>query len=94
MSRGNFSHHTHQIGIALDQLCNTLLGGWADETFSSRCWRHRDRPGWKQLRKIVDCLFFWEKNHCRESYNSEVKAAQLPASFRLLRLLKGVSGSR
>ena len=25
--------------IALDQLLNALLGGWPDETFSSRAWR-------------------------------------------------------
>lgn len=25
--------------IAVDQLLNTLLGGWPDETLSSRCYR-------------------------------------------------------
>ena len=25
--------------IAFDQLINTLLGGWPDETLSSRCYR-------------------------------------------------------
>ena len=25
--------------IAVDQLINTLLGGWPDETLSSRCYR-------------------------------------------------------
>ena len=25
--------------IALDQLFNALVGGWPDETLSSRCWR-------------------------------------------------------
>ena len=27
-----------RILIALDQLVNALLGGWPDETLSSRCW--------------------------------------------------------
>ena len=32
--------------IAVDQLLNTLLGGWPDETLSSRCYRWaRDGEG-------------------------------------------------
>lgn len=29
-----------QVLIALDQLLNTLFRGYADETLSSRAWRH------------------------------------------------------
>ena len=59
------------ILIAVDQLINTLAGGWPDETFSSRCWRwskdgKRDWP-----RKLVDGLLFWDKDHCWASYISE-----------------------
>ena len=28
-----------QFLIAADQLANTIAGGYADETLSSRCWR-------------------------------------------------------
>lgn len=55
--------------IGLDQLVNALLGGWPDETLSSRCWRlslaGRDWP-----RRLVDRLLFWDRNHCRESFES------------------------
>lgn len=68
--------------IAVDQLINALLGGWPDETFSSRCWRwskdgKRDWP-----RKLVDSILFWDKNHCRESYESERLGRQLPPELR------------
>lgn len=36
-----------QVLIALDQLANTLAGGYADETISSRCYRNtklKDSP--------------------------------------------------
>lgn len=70
------------ILIALDQLVNTLAGGWPDETFSSRCWRwskdgKRDWP-----RKLVDGILFLDKNHCRESYESERVGRQLPPELR------------
>lgn len=79
----HISETPKQVLIAFDQLCNTLAGGWADETFSARCWRKReDSAWWGWGRRIVDALFFWDGNHCRESYESEVNRSQLPPSMR------------
>ena len=40
--------------IAVDQLINTLLGGWPDETLSSRCYRWA-RDGVRAWpRRVVD----------------------------------------
>lgn len=71
------------ILIAVDQLINTVAGGYPDETFSSRCWRwskdgKRDWP-----RKIVDGTLFWDKDHCRESYESELLRRQCPPEMRI-----------
>ena len=69
--------------IGLDQLANAILGGWPDETLSSRCWRlslaGRDWP-----RLVVDGLarIFGDRNHCRESYESERLGRQLPPELR------------
>lgn len=67
-----------QILIAIDQLANTVIGGWADETLSSRAWREERR----RLVVLIDCLFFWEENHCEASYISERERMQLPPEFR------------
>lgn len=71
-----------QVLIAIDQLINTLLGGYADETLSSRAWRHkldgsRSWPCW-----IINHLFFWQDNHCRASYESELERHHLPPALR------------
>ena len=51
--------------IAVDQLLNTLLGGWPDETLSSRCYRWA-RDGVRAWpRKLVDGLFFWQREPAR-----------------------------
>lgn len=72
-----------QILIAIDQLFNALFGGWADETLSSRAWRQQDRKTyWHILRIVIDCLFFWEADHCRQAYESELNRSQLPPEFR------------
>jgi hypothetical protein len=55
-----------QIPIAFDQFVNTLFGGWADETLSSRAWRERHKKRrWKIIRHVIDVLFFWQQGHCQ-----------------------------
>jgi hypothetical protein len=71
-----------QTLIALDQLVNTLCGGFADETISSRCWRLRYRQPYKALRAVIDGLFFFDGAHCKASYQSERLRAQLPPELR------------
>jgi hypothetical protein len=73
-----------QVVIALDQLVNTLLGGYADETLSARAWRteHDGKFFGKIFRPIIDIIFFWDENHCYESYISEVAKRQFPREYR------------
>ena len=72
-----------QIPIAVDQLINTFFGGWADETISSAAWRKRhDGNGWALLRKTIDMLFFWQDNHCKTAYESEIERRHLPPDIR------------
>ena len=73
---------TTRILIALDQFFNTLCNGWPDETLSSRCWRwHLARKrSWPQ--QLIDTLFFWDTNHCKESFESERIGRQLPPELR------------
>ena len=70
-----------QILIALDQLINTLIGGYADETLSSRAHRRRLR-GKGGVAWVIDHIFFWQDEHCKASYESELERAQLPVEFR------------
>lgn len=70
-----------QILVALDQLVNTFLGGYADETLSSRAHRRRLR-GKGGVAWVIDHIFFWQDEHCKASYESELERAQLPVEFR------------
>ena len=69
-----------QTLIAVDQLINAVLGGWADETLSSRAWRLRNKHPW--VYRAIDCLFFWDPDHCYHSYQSELERRQLPPELR------------
>ena len=70
-----------QVLIAIDQLFNTLIGGYADETISS--YAHRKRlKGKPWLARLIDAHFFWQPNHCQQAFQSELDRAHLPPSVR------------
>lgn len=72
-----------QILIAFDQLINALLWGYADETLSARAYRHAEIKKDRQWpMKLINGLFFWQDNHCKQAYMSEIERAHLPPSMR------------
>lgn len=76
-------HYLLQVLISFDQFCNALCGGWADETLSSRSyrwWRDGHRLGFMKV--VVDTLFFFDANHCQDSFQSERLSRHLPPEFR------------
>lgn len=85
----NPRHWFLQLLIAIDQLINVLItplhgGAWADETLSSRAYRmeRQGKPWGKIFRPMIDCLFFWEKEHCRMAFLDERRQRQLPPETR------------
>jgi hypothetical protein len=66
------------ILIAVDQLANAIIGGWPDETISSRA--HREE--WKKAEKFIDTLFWFDKQgdigHCELSYLGELVREHFP----------------
>ncbi len=74
--------------IALDQLVNALAGGWPDETISSRAWRWELAGVRSWPRKLIDglALIFGDRDHCRESFESERLGRQLPPEARPVRI--------
>ncbi|MFV2030717.1 hypothetical protein [Neisseria sp. S1] len=72
--------------IAIDQLANALLGGWADETLSSRIHRgavlaEQPKRRWLIARRVVNGLFFWQADHCAGAYQMERQRNHLPEIF-------------
>jgi len=75
--------YVYQLAIAFDQTLNALLGGWADETLSARCWRLRESHKLAKIGvTIIDILFFFDPNHCETSYESEKNRFHLAPEYR------------
>lgn len=67
--------------IALDQFlfCVVCLGdSFPDETASSAAYRLEQQRHWagRLFRPLIDTLFFFEPEHCRKAYESEVTRRQ------------------
>ena len=71
----------HQIAIAVDQLANAILGGYADECMSARCWRLRDIKPYCYLQPVIDGLFFWQPDHCKGSFEAAFARAYSPKEY-------------
>lgn len=69
--------------LAIDQLLNVLIcNGEPDETISSAAYRmERDGRFWGFMRPVIDTLFWFQPNHCRKAYESEVLRLQYAKEF-------------
>ena len=81
-----FFSYCKNVLIAIDQLTNTICGGFPDETISAVCYRksqERRHYGHKFLKFILDVTFSPINNdHCFQSYLSEMTRKQLPERYR------------
>ena len=76
----------YHVMIAIDQLFNALTGGAADETLSSRTYRgailaKQPKKRWRVLYLVINGLFF-DRNHCKTAYESEVSGKQHDERFK------------
>jgi len=71
------------VGDALSQLINVLIfmGKNPNESLSGRAYRERKEAKyaygfWWYMHLIINCLFWWQDNHCRAAYNADVARAR------------------
>ena len=74
--------YVKNVLIWLDQGANTIVfGGSPDETVSARCYRQRSIPKWAWRMKFLDRVFFWQTNHCEESFKWEYGRKDMPLVY-------------
>jgi hypothetical protein len=83
MNIDEFNEWVYQVAIGVDQQINALLGGSADETMSSRCFRLNHIRTYRVLELGVNALFhpFQGPDHCEHAYMKEVFGRQVPEEF-------------
>lgn len=76
-----------EVLIAIDQLLNAILGGWYDETISSRAYRKSldhsySGLAWRYVKVVIDFVFFWQIEHCKHSFINHSKRVKVPYADR------------
>ena len=69
-----------KVLIAFDQLANAVRGGHPDETLSAAAHRLHvgGRSGWRNL---INALFWWQEDHCRDAHLNEMARKHLPKTY-------------
>jgi hypothetical protein len=64
------------LPLFVDCLLNMLARGSFNETLSARAHRLREQKHrvWGWTADVVDTLFFWQTDHCREQFKREQAA--------------------
>ena len=81
-------HNGWQALLLIDQAFGLLVStahkekGWADLCLSANAYRWEQANVRKFYRVWIDRLFFWQKEHCKASYEYEVQHKHLPPDMR------------
>ena len=63
--------YLHNLLIAIDQLANTILGGYPDETISSRMGKRIEKNDCLLSRVICKMLDIFDKGHCKDAIEKD-----------------------
>jgi len=66
-----FNWLTKVASVTSASLNVILFNGHQDETLSARAWRE-NRP----IYKVINKIFFWEDNHCRNAHLTDIQRAE------------------
>ena len=72
-------HPLLSVATLASQIVNNFIPGkyrHHNLTVSARCYIQRADPGWRRAYAIINGMFFWETNHCRESFELDVEFAE------------------
>lgn len=62
--------YLYRVAIATDRWFNTVALGRVGETISSRAYRLSGGSRfWSLMQFTLDRVFFWQSEHCRQSYD-------------------------
>lgn len=65
------------VAEVLSQAFNAIvLRGNPNVTVSARCYLNRHRAGWSTAYRAINRVFFWQEDHCRSSWVSDIVFAR------------------
>jgi hypothetical protein len=81
------TEYLKNIFLACNYFVNALLRGQPNETLSSRAYRMQQKPQpyWHGLAACINCIFWWQNNHCRGAYAGDRARLLVPLPSAVLK---------
>lgn len=74
----SFHDYIWNVAEWLSQGLNTIVfAGNPNMTLSARCHVNRDEKYWGRLHDIVNKIFWFQPEHCKQAYETDVKFAKM-----------------
>jgi hypothetical protein len=71
------------IKVGVSRLVNALLCGYSGEMLSARAYRLRNCSlFWGVVKEVLDSVFWWELEHCKQCYEFELNHRDKPEEYR------------
>lgn len=68
-----------RIWVAISQLVNVVVfNGMPDEMLSARAFRENHKEPWATMEVVLNCMFFWQEDHCYQCYLWEKERIDSP----------------
>ena len=67
----------HGIAHTCSAMLYTACGGDMFTSFSAACHLRQSHPAWRNRRRFVNALFFWQDDHCKAAWQSDYDRALL-----------------
>jgi hypothetical protein len=71
-----FTSYTDGLLTNISQTIHSLFGGHPDLSISSQAFINRNKPFWSEFCIMIDTIMFWEPDHCKKSFLTDVKFAE------------------
>ena len=68
----------HGIAHKASAMLNTIVfGGDMFTSTSARAHLEQARPAWRNRRRFINALFFWQADHCKAAWQADYERALL-----------------
>ena len=61
------------VGTVSRWLNDKIFWGTKNESLSGRSYRLKHKLRWRIARNMINCLFIWQDDHCRNIHEGEVE---------------------
>jgi hypothetical protein len=74
------AHILRELAAGISHTCSAIIntvffGGDMHTSVSARAHMEQAKPQWRNRRRFINAVFFWQQDHCRRAWEVDYKRA-------------------